>query len=199
MLRSLIAFLVALAFLGGVAILTRIPWSVESTDRSMLRLSWRALAERTERCRPATAAELAGVPAHMRQHVICEDARVAPYRLRVALDRQIIANLPVTGSGERPLYVLHEVDVAPGKHHLDVRFEREVTAGEATTGDTSTSQREHDRLARQRAIPPRLLLDTTIVVPPNAVLLVTYSPEARRLVLVSSKTLDSRQAERSRR
>lgn len=186
-LRTSAAILVAAVLMAALAGLTSVPWTLEQSPRSILRLSWRALGERIERCRPATAEELAGVPAHMRQEVICEDPRVAPYQLRVAVDGRVLHEGLAKGSGvagDRPLFVLHEFEITPGDHRIDVRFERRGTAPEAGA-EQNEPEREHEREVQRRAIPPVLHIDTTITVPTHAVLLVTYSPELRRLTLHS--------------
>jgi hypothetical protein len=187
-LHRALAILVAAGMLVALARLTRVPWRVETTPRSVLRLSWRALGERIERCRPATADELAGVPAHMRQEVVCEDPKVAPYQLSVAVDgRELFAGL-AEGSGvpgDRPMYVLREFDIAPGDHRVEVRFEREGAAPTSQRDARNEPEREHEREVQRRAIPPVLHLDTTVTVPASAVLLVTHSSESRKLVLYS--------------
>ena len=90
---------VAAAALAGTAVLSQWPWQAEDSGRSLLRISWRARGERIENCRPATAGELAALPAHMRQETICEDPRVAPYRLRVAVDGRSLVDGAAPGSG----------------------------------------------------------------------------------------------------
>ncbi|HSE28721.1 MAG TPA: hypothetical protein VLA95_10875 [Gemmatimonadales bacterium] len=166
---------VAAAALAGTTVLSQWPWQVEGAGRSLLRISWRARGERIENCRRATAEELAALPAHMRQETICEDARVAPYRLRVAVDGRSLADSAAPGSGipgDRPIYVYREFEVTPGARRVEVRFERTGEAG------------EEEGTARRRAVPPRLVLDTVVTVGEGSILLVTYSPEHRNLVLL---------------
>ena len=88
--RPALGLVVAGFLLGATAALSQWQWSAKTAERSVLRLSWRARGERLESCRRATPEELAAVPAHMRQEVICEGARVAPYRLRIAVDGQAL-------------------------------------------------------------------------------------------------------------
>jgi hypothetical protein len=83
------------------------------------------------------------------------------------------------------MYVLREFELAPGNHRVDVRFEREGTAPTPPRDERNEPEREHEREVQRRAIPPVLRLDTTVTVPANAVLLVTYSSELRKLVLSS--------------
>lgn len=167
---------VAAAALTGTTVLSQWPWQVEGAGRSLLRISWRARGERIENCRRATAEELAALPAHMRQETICEDARVAPYRLRVTVDGRSLVDGAAPGSGipgDRPIYVFREFEVMPGARRIEVRFERTGEAG------------EEDDTARRRAVPPRLVLDTVVTVGEGSILLVTYSPEHRSLVLLA--------------
>jgi hypothetical protein len=181
--RKLLAVAVAAPLLVALSALTRVPWTASDADRALLRLSWRARGEEIEACRRATEAELANVPAHMRQEVVCTGARVAPYTLRVALDgREVLAG-PVAGSdvpGDRPMYLLHDLPLAPGVHRVSVRFERRGP-GAARDEDDDSPRGRH-----RRAIPPRLVLDTTIVAAAGDVVLVTYSAELERLVVMGS-------------
>lgn len=175
--RSVLGLLVAGALLAGLSALTRVPYEPRVAG-PVLRLSWRTRGETMERCRRATARELAGVEAHMRQEVICEGKRVAPYRLHVRVDSQTIVDGLAPGSGvpgERPMYVLRDIPLQPGSHRIAVLLERQ---GEEV---------EHDELEayehRRRAIPPRLTLDTAVMAQADAILLVTYDPDTRALVL----------------
>jgi hypothetical protein len=187
--RPALGLVVAGFILGATAALSQWPWSAERAERSVLRLSWRARGERLESCRRATPEELAAVPAHMRQEVICEGARVAPYRLRIAVDGQALEDGTAPGSGvpgDRPIYVLRQFEVEPGPHRLEVLFERSGSESASPDDDDGEDDEEEHRgrkLERQ-AVPPRLLLDTVITAEASAVLLVTYSAEHRRLVLL---------------
>lgn len=184
--RTLAAIAVAVMLLVALAGLTRVPWTVEHSSRSILRLSWRALGERIERCRPATAEELAGVPAHMRQSVICEDPQVAPYQLRVSVDGHLLYEGLAEGSGvpgDRPLFVLREFEITPGSHRIEVRFDRQGATPDSKPLDQNAAELAHEREVQRRAIPPMLHLDTTVTASASAVLLVTYSSELRQLVL----------------
>jgi len=109
----------------------------------------------------------------------------------------------VHGAGlrhDRPLYLLREYDVAPGVHRLRVSFTRrektdddaaafaKTTSTEADTGIfAGRAQREaveHARRARA-AIPAHLELDTTLAFAPRRVMIVTFAPERRALVLLA--------------
>ncbi|HEX6054159.1 MAG TPA: hypothetical protein VFZ21_33045 [Gemmatimonadaceae bacterium] len=181
--RRVLGVVIALALLAGVAALSRVPYPTHDGERALLRLSWRARGERIERCRRASPAELANVPAHMRQEVICEGARIAPYRLRVAVDGVGLADGVVPGSGvvgDRPIYLLREFDLQPGVHHVQVAFEKHVSQPD-DNGDAR--DREAGRESQNGVVPPRLTLDTTLTVGTGSVVLVTYNSEQRRLEL----------------
>lgn len=187
--RRIAAVLIAAAAIVALAALSRVPYRSEPDGRSLLRLSWRARGETLARCRRATPAELEGVPAHMRQPTICEGAHVAPYRLRVVIDGAVRHDARATGSGipgDRPMYILEEFALSPGRHHLEVRFEKE------SNGETGNQDDGNDAVAREesarRAIPPLLGIDTIVTVPSHAILLVTYESEHRQLVVHRSVT-----------
>lgn len=179
--RRVIAMVVTIAALLAVSALTRVRYTAHGSDAALLRLSWQARGERIEHCRRATAEELALQAAHMRQELVCEGRRVAPYRLTIAVDGDTIAAGPVDGSGEKgdgALYVLHESAVSPGAHRVHVRFARERDASEPTADSL------HDD--RRQTVPPLLALDTTLVFRRRVVTLVTYQPETGRLSVVTA-------------
>ncbi len=172
--RRIAGLALAAAALAATTVLSQWPWQAEQGGRSLLRISWRARGERIEDCRRATAEELAALPAHMRQEVVCADPRVAPYRLRGAVDGRSLVDSTAPGSGipgDRPIYVYREFEVAPGARRIEVLFER--------TGELG----EEEDTARRRAVPPRLVLDTVVTAAERSILLVSYSPEHRKLVL----------------
>ena len=114
--RRATAVIATLAVLLVISALTRVPVTMRAGGEAVVRLSWRARGERIERCRRATAEELAAVAAHMRQEIICEGERVAPYRLLVAIGGDTVADGLVPGSdapGEGTLYVLRDFPIAP--------------------------------------------------------------------------------------
>jgi len=195
-----VAAVVSAVGLAGLARLSATPLPLHDAQSARLRLSWSARPERIETCRTLSAAELAQREEHMRQREDCE-GRSATYALRVDVDGRPVSTSVARGAGlrhDRPLYLLHEVDVAPGPHRLRVSFlRRERTDGDAaafatiaTVGpDTGLfagrAQREADEHARRAraAIPARLELDTTMTFVAGGVALVTFDPERRRLEL----------------
>ena len=172
-----------------------------------LRLSWSARPERLEVCRTLSAEELEKQAEHMRERVVC-DGRFATYTLRVEADGRTIGTTVVHGAGlrhDRPLYVLREYDVAPGVHRVRVSFaRREQTAAAATAaavaattsheadtgifaGRREREEEEHVRRVRA-AIPAHLELDTTLVFAARRVMIVTFDPARRALVLLDGQS-----------
>jgi hypothetical protein len=158
---------VATVFLGW---LSQVPYEPGKPGDAMIRLSWRARGARVEECRPLTEEELERIPRHMQREEICEGS-VLPYRLRVVLNDQQAVDEVVRAAGargDRPLFVLQELPVPSGTHHLVVEFTRQ---GEPTADD-------------EPATPGQLTLDVTIALNPHEVALVTYDPEQRELILM---------------
>ncbi len=119
----------------------RIPWTPEPEGTALVRLSWRAVLPSEEDCHPPTPEELAGLPQHMRPAEICTGGPI-PYRLRFTLDGETLVDEAVTGAGareDRPMYVLHEVKVEPGKHRIDVEFGPEEGASSGGGGPAGSS------------------------------------------------------------
>ena len=187
--------------LVGLARLSAAPWPVQRNPGSRLRLSWTARPERIEVCRALSAQELAEREEHMRQRVEC-DGHFATYELRVDADGNALHQSTVRGAGlrhDRPLYLLREIDLPPGVHHLQITFERrEKTDNDSAALATPTTtepdtglfagraQRELTERTRRAgaAIPSRLALDTTLVFERDAVVLVSFDGERRALRLV---------------
>lgn len=181
LVRRVVALSVAAVSLAALAALTRLPLATRDAG-PLLRLSWRARGEEMEHCRNATPAELANLPAHMRQSVLCEGARVARYRLRAAVDGRSIRDGTAPGSdvsGTRAMYVLEDFALAAGTHRLEVSLERQGA-------DANDAGSDESRERVRRAIPPRLTIDTTIEAIPGRVVLVTYSSELRRLIVLTA-------------
>jgi hypothetical protein len=177
---------VALVALVG---LSQVPWTVTRDDRGLLRASWRVLGDHIEACRPATAEELARMAAHMRQTMICEEPRIAPYTLRIAVDGEVRVDGVAAGSGvpgDRPIYVLHESPLTPGPRRVSVAFWRSDRDSAASDSAALTPD------STRRVVPPRLLLDTTVSVAEREVILITYSAELRALQLLRRATTNPR-------
>ena len=191
----------------GLVMLSRVsaaPVPARRSDSSRLRLSWSARPERIEVCRTLSAEELAEREEHMRQRVEC-DGRFATYELRVEADGRALHQSTVRGAGlrhDRPLYLLREIDIAPGLHRLRVSFVRRETTRRDSSAVTPTTlsgpdtglfagraQREADERVRRAgaAIPPQLTLDTTVTFASGAVLLVSLDQERRTLRLLNGR------------
>jgi hypothetical protein len=139
----------------------------------VLRLAWRARPDRVEDCRPQSKEALAGLPAHMRQTMICEGASAA-YRLEVHVDGQVVLDEQVQGGGlrhDRPIYVFREIRVAQGDRAVAVRFVRVAETAQAQPG----------------GVPPSLALERTLRFAPGRVVLSSYDPEQRTLYFAESE------------
>jgi hypothetical protein len=181
---------VVLGGLGAVGVtvllagLSRAPQRVHGTDAGLLRLSWSGQPERIEVCRAVPEAELENLPRHMRQAVVCE-GRSASYQLTVVQDGDTLLEEPVWGGGvrhDRPVYLYREFVADPGTHHLIVRFTRldEPSSPNPPAADSAPERPGRGRLDR---LPSELLLDTAITVRPRQVVLVTFDPAERGLVV----------------
>jgi hypothetical protein len=161
------------AALIALVIASRAPVTVRDSDDAVLRLAWSARPERIEDCRPRSAEELAALPPHMRQPLVCEGV-AAQYRLMVRRGGALVADQVVRGGGlrhDRRLYVFREIALPPGEIAIDVRFERvdPATPPAAVAPSAST-------------VPPRLSFEQRLRVRPREVILVTYEPQRRTLV-----------------
>lgn len=162
----------------ALAALSQVPWVPERSPDAILRMSWRSRGERIEHCRALTAEEQENLPEHMRQRETCE-GRNAVYRLAVEIDGARAVSEIAQGSGarqRRPIFVFREERLPPGPHRIRVRFTRE-DEGPRRAADGSPD--EEEPLTR---LPPELELETTVVLAPRQVILVTYDPDQRRLV-----------------
>jgi hypothetical protein len=184
MTRPLTAIAVAAVSLLLLAAMSRVPWRLTGDPSATLRVSARLRVEIEERCRPATAEELAAQAAHMRQPVICDKPRAAPYTLSVGVDDRILHSAPLPGSGkagEGTLYIMEDFRIDAGARRVRVTLERDWEDPAGVNASRPTQSRESAR----HAIPPRLALDTTLSVEIRSIVLVTYEPEREALVIRS--------------
>lgn len=189
----------AAAVMLGIVAASHVPLRVHPSSDAMLRVAWTARPERVERCRTLGEEELAALPQHMRQRVVCEGS-TARYRLEVRRDGALLVADTVRGGGmrhDRALYVLRELRVPSGRSALEVRLTRldsttgagpeaAVAASGVAGGQaplTDRERREADERGRRVAdeVPPSLALRETVTLAPREVMLVTYDREARRL------------------
>ena len=160
---------------------SRAPMRFHATTDGVVRLAWSARPERVERCVTHSDEELQAVPAHMRQRVTCE-GRSARYRLVVRRDGEVLADEMVHGGGvrqDRSIYLLRDFPTRPGRHRLEVMFER-LDSVEAAPADVALARR------RDEAVPSRLTLDATHDLGARSVLLITFDAEQRALVARAS-------------
>lgn len=114
----------AAATVLGIAGLSRVPTAQAYSDQAIIRLSWRALGVRLEECRRLTEEELEALAPHMRTPESCT-GRNADYELRVTLAGAAVVTDTMRPSGlrtDRPVYVLRDLQVAPGAHDVTVSF-----------------------------------------------------------------------------
>ena len=171
------------------------------TDSARIRLSWTARPERIETCRKLSREELEKLEVHMRQRVQCE-GRFATYDLRVIIDGRAVHESVVRGAGfrhDRPIFLLRDIDVPAGTHELTVAFVRrektddDAAAFQRDSDDDDESgtfagraRREVDERARRAlaAIPPRLGIESRLLMEPGRVTLVTLGNDRRSVVIV---------------
>ena len=173
---------------------------MHGSDQAILRLAWSARPERIENCRQQSDEELARLPAHMRQPVVCEGVS-AQYRLTVRREGSVVAEQIVRGGGlrqDRRIYVFHELPLDPGESSIEVRFDRLELGLAERAPPTETQPRRTGPKSRRRTrpagtengnrkdagetVPAHLVFDRRMRIQPREVILVTYSPEHRALV-----------------
>ena len=197
----------------GLAAMAAIVWganapiTVHGSDQAILRLAWSARPERIENCRQQSDEELARLPAHMRQPVVCEGVS-AQYRLTVRREGRVVAHRIVRGGGlrqDRRIYVFHELPLDPGSSSIEVRFDRidsdsgRVTRSEERNEAHEGTEDRHDRRERGadrqgegETVPPHMVFAQRVNVEPREVILITYSPERRALAGIQGSVQRSR-------
>ena len=201
--RRIISVVATAAVLVVLARASAAPLPYHREGVAQLRLSWSARPERLETCRTLSREELEREEEHMRQRVECE-GRFATYGLRVELDGRLLGASVVRGAGlrhDRPIYLLRDLDVPAGAHHVRVSFTRReprdgreaaVATAQRTEKDTGLFAGRAEREAVERArraraaIPDRLVLDTTVVFASGRVAVVTFDPDRRNLELLDA-------------
>lgn len=155
-LRVGLATIVTIGATLLLALASAAPFRVNALPHARLRVAFSARPERIESCRTLGADELANVPQHMRQAVVCE-GKTASYRLEVRRDDSLVASALLHGGGlrhDRRLYVLRELDVPGGPSTIDVRLVRTDTVAANVSSEPHPSddhaleeRGEHDSLA----------------------------------------------------
>ena len=198
--RRAVGALIAAAAALGLAAASRVPMRVHADERARLRVAFSARPERIERCRAVDPEELAKLPAHMRQNVVCEGT-TAQYRLEIRHADSVLATALLRGGGlrhDRRLYVLRELPIPPGVAVIDVRLTRIDTVSapgsavggpESGPGDPAAidrARREVDERRRrvEDEVPSSLFFTETVTLAPREVMLVTYDQDARRFRMV---------------
>lgn len=208
-IRIVSAAVTTVAGLALLAWVSAVTFPHHDSEEARLRLSFSARPERIEVCRTLSDEELAQLAEHMRQRVTCEGV-FATYTLRIVVDGESISESVVRGAGlrhDRPLYLLQDYAVPPGEHRFHVSLTRRekvddddddndddvpmydtAIVSEVDTGIyAGRGQREANERVRRvgAAIPARLVLDTTFVLPPLRVALIRFNTDRRALELYS--------------
>ena len=135
--RRALAAALAVGLTLGTAALSRTPVRFAHTETAMLRLSWKINGVTVEACRERTPDELAALPVHMRNPRACIGG-IAPYVLEVMLDGATLPPDTVRAHGarsDRPLFVLQDLPVRPGRHDVSVRFRAVIPDGVQAPAD----------------------------------------------------------------
>jgi hypothetical protein len=122
--RWLAPGLVTILMTLAVGWLARAPYQPPGAEDGLLRLSWRMRAPDTETCRVRSQAELDALPVHMRTPEVCE-SHSAAWELVVQVDSLAADTTRVLQGGarrDRPLFVLRELPLEPGAHHVRISF-----------------------------------------------------------------------------
>jgi len=181
----------AVAAMAGLVWASSAPMTSHGSPDALLRLAWSARPERIETCRQQSDEELARLPQHMRQAVVCDGATAA-YRLEVRYNGAVIGERVVRGGGlrqDRRLYVFEEFPLPAGEAAIAVRFERldsgtPAVAAPENHPEATRREREANQQQRGEAVPARSSLEQRLRFSTRKVILVTYDPERRALVAV---------------
>ena len=143
-IRVALGGLVAVGAAFGLAAATTASRRPHPDGEARLRVAFSARPERIESCRTLPESELANIPAHMRQSVVCEGF-VARYRLEVRRNDSLVASTLVRGGGlrhDRQLYALRELALPSGRSTIDVRLTR-IDSATPRTGATPEDREHH--------------------------------------------------------
>ena len=211
--RRLVGAIIAVVLVAVMLAASRARVAAHRTTMAMVRVTLSARPARDEVCRRVSDEELAELPTHMRQRVVCEGV-TARYRLEILRDDRVLESAALEGGGlrrDRQLYHFSETFVPSGRAAYEVRLTRIDSAPGAAdssrgaipvdsshdAGDDDDDDDERDgdddRVVRERQererrvadeMPASLVLRDTLTLAPREVLLVTYDRSARRLRLL---------------
>jgi len=183
LLVAAIATASALLLLGA---LTRVRYQPADANVALLRMSWRLRGDKNEVCRQRTPEELELLPAHMRTPEVCTTESLV-YSLSVRLDDgapsvQLIR--PAGARADRPLFVLRDIAMTPGAHHVRIAFARanENSHDDHGDDDHGSDDRHSDHDARDRSHDTVLTIDTVLRFVPGRINLITVDPETGKFV-----------------
>ena len=185
-LDQILGAALAAALMAGVIWASNAPLTAHRSPDSILRLAWSARPERVEDCRQRSPEELAQLPQHMRQPIVCEGT-TAEYRLQVRIDGRLVADRVVHGGGlrrDRRLYVFEEVALPPGEAAIAVGFDRIQTGQGATAGAGHAPHPAQQPTPAQRGeVPAHLSVEQRLRFASREVILVTYDSDRRELII----------------
>jgi hypothetical protein len=174
----------ATAVVAGVVALSNAALPAPPSAGAVLRVTFSASPERVETCRAASAEDLARLPAHMRQPLVCEGT-TASYRLAVRVGGRLLAERVVRAGGmrhDRRIFVLEEIPVPGVEADVDLRFDRiEAGDGRGRTPDAGARPRTAPVQVRD-AVPPRLAYEGRLAFRPGRAIVVTYDPRRQALI-----------------
>lgn len=149
-----------------IAALARAPYTPPGSGDAILRFSWRMSVSAKENCRLRTQAELDALPVHMRTLEVCtrDDASYLLVSRINGMPADTIHLVRGGVKGDRPLFVLKDRMLPPGRHRVRLELERITDAGTEVLA----------------------ALDSTLALAEGRVQLVTLDAEARRLTARSS-------------
>lgn len=186
-LDRLAGALLAAAALAAMAFASNASIGAHRSADGMLRVAWSAMPEWVETCREASAEELARLPPHMRQRLVCEGT-TASYRLTVRAGGALLADRVVRAGGlrhDRRLYVFQEFRIPAGETGIDVRFDRVEGGGGPGVGPGAAPPAQPEfRRVQKDSVAPRLAWTERVAFTTRSVVLVTYDARRRALFAV---------------
>jgi hypothetical protein len=124
--RRLVGAFVAIVLVAVLIAASRARVPAHRGSEAMIRVTLSARPARDEVCRRVSDEELAKLPTHMRQRVICEGI-TGRYRLEVRRDGELLEAVALEGGGlrrDRQIYHFSETLVPSGRAELEVRLAR---------------------------------------------------------------------------